>query len=228
MTSRRYGDSGASSLDTMLAHAAIMRIGEVRREQVINARRLFLVLFPNAAEVPVYCEACNVSEYDKTQLVGQRVLVAQLGDGRGVIIGTLGRADPSLSAEPMQEEEPDSGRDSSIGADDRVFEWKGSRIIFTASGDIIFRPKRALRMQTSLFRVEVEGDASDNPVAARPFLEWAGQVDTMLERHEGWILANGSLSGIHTHVPPTLPAAAPDIAQLDVAPPGVKMPTGGE
>jgi len=235
MTSRRFGDSGAGALDVMLAQTAVIRTGTVDGKEVINGRILYSVSFPNAAEGAAYCEACNISAGDKTNLVGQRVLVAQLGDGRAVIIGALNNADPNLSATPNPSASPNQTHAVTVGVDDRVVEWHGSQIVFTPDGDIILKPKRAVRVQTAMMRVEVDGDASDNPVAARPFVEWARAVDAMLERHEAFITATTGL-GVnptggppvpHFHLPPVLPASLPDIDSLDVSPPGVKMPTGG-
>lgn len=228
MTSRRYGDSSASPLDVMLAHSAVLRTGTVAREEVINGRRSFLVSFPNAAEAAPYCEAVNISPGDRTSLVGARVLVAQLGDGRSVIIGTLNGHDDNLSQTSVKEPNANQTRGAKVGPDDRVFEWGGSQIIFTADGDIVLKPKRAVRVQTVMMRVEVNGDAGDSPVAAQPFLEWARSVDAMLARHEQFVVANGSLTGSpHSHIPATLTASAPDIGSVDVFPEGVKMPTGG-
>jgi hypothetical protein len=156
-------------------------------------------------------------------------------DGSGVIVGALPMGNPSAVGQSVSSSANNAPPDK-LGAGDREIVHAGSTIVMTEDGDIVLRPKRALKIQApSVARIEVGGDASDSPVAGKAFLSWASQVDATLAAHEADLLAHFALFTLHTGVlavlaPPTphvvtpLPVNTGDGMVTN----GIKMPSGSD
>lgn len=231
MSSRHYGNRESTSLQRALAVSVVASLGTVVAERISGGLRRLDVAIDNAGEIATACDILRSAALDTTPMAGRRVLVLLLGDGRGVVLGTVGDRDPLLSAQPIEEADPDVARRAPVGSTDRVIEHAGSRIVMTTDGDIILSPKRALRLEGSIVRIEADGDASDSPVTLQPMLAWAQSVENMLLRHESWISANSPFlkvgpTGPTPATPPFIEAEMPNASSAALGASAMRIPTG--
>lgn len=231
MTSRFFGVSGAGQIQRAVAQSVVAARGRAVAERIERGVRLLDVVVEGAAETIPGCAVLRPARRDTAPLVGDDVLLLVLGDGRGVVLGVLQRGDETLTARAISEDDPDRTRGAEHGETDRVIEHAGSTIVLTGDGDIVLRPRRALRVEGDFVRIETQGEASDNPVALRPFIRWAKAVEAELQRIESWIALNSPFLKVGAFGPaPTIPPlGTPTIPDAETAALGVdrvRIPTG--
>jgi hypothetical protein len=231
MSSRFWGSHESNSLQRAIAVSVVGSLGRVVGERIANNTRLVDVSLDASCELIHGCEVIRSAALDTHSLQDQRVLVLILGDGRAVVVGVVGAPDRNLTPGKIEESEPDTSRGEQHGETDRVIEHAGSKIVLTGDGDIVLQPRRAVRVQGNLVRLEGAGSAEDNPVVLQAFLRWAGQVERQLMRMESWLTANSPLLragpvGPLPALPPTIPASIPDAASSALGASAIKIPTG--
>lgn len=231
MSSRHFGNRATTSFQRLLTNTAVATFGTVVADTVDRGVRRCDVSLDNASELVRGCQVIRSASNDTLSFANRRVLVLVLGDGVGVVIGVVSAVNTQLSEKPVEEAEPDVERRAVIGSTDRIIEHAGSKIIFTADGDVVIQPKRALRAEGSIVRIEGAGDASDNPVTLIPMTAWARKVEAMLQRHEAWIMSNSpflkvGVAGPEPVAPPTFVAEMPDATTEGLGATAIKIPTG--
>lgn len=239
---RKFGDTGVPLFGRSLAASSAFARGTVTRfNQAANGVRLYDVLAENSVDIFPACEVLQAGGTDSAPLLGRRVLVAVMPDGSGVIVGALPMGNPSAVGQSVSSSANNAPPDK-LGAGDREIVHAGSTIVMTEDGDIVLRPKRALKIQApSVARIEVGGDASDSPVAGKAFLSWASQVDATLAAHEvdltAYFVAFQAHQAATAATVLTAPLVAPPARVVTALPVntgdgmvtnGIKMPSGSD
>lgn len=227
-----YGNTMGGFFGTAMKNAAAIVRGIVVAENVRNDMRYYDVLPDWGATTFTNCEVVGLPGDNAIFELQDRVLLAVLGPNVAVIIGGLQGRSSNNQAGTVDDPEPKTTPPQRRGPRDRVFAANGAEIVFTAQGDIVLRPARALRVDSpNIVRLGANSDASDGVVSAAAFLEFAAAVTAQLAHHE---LAHVALGVVGTgpnpayvaHPTPATPTQATAICRGIAAP--APAPDGGE